>query len=616
MDLGPAKGCTLHGFPYLFDGETLSSGLRRHAFLVGASARSLGLFVGVRNCDISSNEGLPSSLSRIADLLPASHPQKDVDVLISRHTIAPALSFFESVSDEARYSADGTRTHRGHAAPKHYHFEKERSRHAPICRHCFKSDILTYGVPLTRRELLIPGVSFCPSCGEALEWPCIQCERTTLSTGSLSFARLCNVRGHVRRYVSDDLRGTVDELRLLSSELARTVTLGRRVLGGAEAIWRAYAAIGCRRGNLVDRRRLLSVLQDNFTFDLLESLRLIKRSEDGDFEVGVGKFRGDGRSLNALQWMCLVLGLRKSLAAYESDVRSEPPLSVSGSSTWIPVWRERALECFAQTLSIKAVASELELSAITVRRELRALGVSIPQRCTKRLFKAVAEVLGGGDPTEVAFAHNVSERSILGSIRAKHPDRYEEIANQCLEKRREVRRAVLLQLLEDDPRISRTALSKRLGHVGHWLRAFDRDWYDENVPTSHSPPGTSPGRKLTRSISDSLTALVRAKELLATSPCVRRITSHRIMTTANFSQKAARRRFGDEIEKKAAELEETIEDWIRRSTNQYISDCFSKGAAPRWKEMSSLYRKASIPQAQIRQMFYELVELRESNRQG
>ena len=205
--------------------------------------------------------------------------------------------FFDPPTALPYYGADGQRSARNRMGVEQFPFEVRRSRVTPFCRSCADQDLKTYGVTIARRELLLPGVTFCVSCQTPLEWPCVECERTVSSRGSLKFPGPCRAAGHKRHYLSDDLKGNPDELLLLSRELIGTLNYNRGIRGGQESILNAYKAIGCRRGDQVSRPKVASVLQDHFSTSLLTSVGLLTKSDDGSLDHSVPRARGNAKGL-------------------------------------------------------------------------------------------------------------------------------------------------------------------------------------------------------------------------------------------------------------------------------------------------------------------------------
>lgn len=565
----------LYCYPSLLPGETLLSGLRRAAFQVGGSALALCDVLGIDQNRLQAHEGIPGYVAELSAALPKNHPQKQIARLIENHTIAPALSFFDLHGWQSIYGRDGEGPVRRLHSYANSRCERERFRHSPFCRHCVLSDIASVGCPITYREWVIPGSTHCPRCEGPLEWPCSLCRRARSSKGSLTLERPCRLPAHPIRYVHSYMGGTIDELRGLSRDLASICSRTTPLVGGVQGIWQAYGACGCNRGKFIDRRKTMEQLRSHLSEGVLSTFLFAEHDEAG---IHLRKFPRPGNingGMSVAQGLCLIHGLGRSLAKYEADFVKEHPLNVEGSFVWEPIWRAEALERFAILGNVREVAEVLQVSSIRLRRELRALGVAAPKKQTRRLDVAVREVLAGKSVNEIASRHKVSARAVLASLRHRHPERYRAIHSAHIESVRTIYRALVQDVLAENPTISRTELSRNLGAATEWLRRCDRDWLDRHVKGPISPPGRRGGRTVPFDVAEGRRAIREAAAALKAGKNVRRISPQRILAEAGFPPTT--RAHQDVYLSLASSLSESTEDWVRRSLAIMAQDLVDDG---------------------------------------
>ncbi len=493
-----------------------------------------------------------------------SHPQKELETLVNQHTISPSLGYFSDVA-ASRYDE------KGHLKPEpqkerlYFSSDKRRATRPAFCRTCVAVDIERIGVPMIHREHQLMGITMCTNCKRELEFECPICQSMRSRFDFFTIRGPCSVPGHPRRLLTSAVSNSLEEQLSLAKEIVHSCTAqpARFTKSWGSMLAAALVAVGCRRGTTVHAPLVGELLRETFSPALLQHFRLEVVEPDGLSMRTAPALRRSLDTLLPVQKIIVAMAISGNLRSFEQACSVEEPRGQWGSSVWVPTWRPTVLESIAAGDNLTTISEKHGLSKGTLRSELRALGIPMPNwDASQSTLDAVRSVARGMSVINASFRYRLSAAVILTAIRRRLPARYCSIREEYFTEQREQHRQRFLSLVDDADLIIRGSITKVLGATLTWMAKNDRKWLRGQLNTHKVRRGRKVGTRLRLAATDAEAAARDAAESLYSRRDTRRVTPARIVKEAGIPRTVLRDSMLGVLIVKLAESEDSW--WQRR----------------------------------------------------
>ena len=454
---------------------------------------------------------LPSGLQYFVENLPPGAPYS-VDTLINNHTLLLYYEPFLGLEKAAlaRETMAGPPRQGLHRLLNVTGAARASPSSLQFCRECYADDIERFGFSYWRRIHQLPGV--------------FVCDRHECSLAASKIAR----RNRTNRHYFYPLTGTVAEtgvkldIPLVNFEhllkIARDTAflLSERIGPRCEKDNRELYQLLLRMNDWVDSkgRPAWNVLEkrfiEHFGANLLEALE-IRTTNFGTGNSWISNIFFRKRLHSPLRHLLLMqfLGVSaEQFFALDSNSVAATKLGVKGNITKLRSAPCRNPLCPKYDSNFRTTVKTIENTGLVVGIKCPACGY------TYEAVKSNTRICILKDPGEVWIAHfralakrsNASwslaarelgvrrntlkrfairleiDTSRLDQFLSKGKPISQEVREQRFRKRRRQRRTHLLEILDDAPDISRSAIAKQFPSLYKWFKRNDADWFENNAP--------------------------------------------------------------------------------------------------------------------------------------
>lgn len=558
----------LPGFPVAEPGETVASVVARHLErTAGPRSRSLGI-LRLRNA--AAHSIVPLRLAALADSMPYGHPwAANPHEIVAGHTLLPLyLHFANSKRRERILTSIQSGSSNNPAASLGLTTSASRNlttRHK-FCAACVANDVKTHGFSIAYREHQPAFVRVCAVHLTPLLFDCARCATSRKALSMWRMAGRCrcenpqNQPAHIRHddpareagviWLAKQVRSILSDQSPHDEESPANWLRGALIAGG----------YGARVG--LNSDAIVSALVARYGSQLLQELGVSEsaRSSSGSRWpsrlLSSTVIAGDKTPDVLLSLLLTGLISNETRGASERlSVAKENAVQVPAGYSMPKELRRKVLGKEAIELALRATddrissaAARLKVSPSRLAVDMQRQNMRLPlsKATTKRLgidlIDAVRTALLNGTPKiQIQHSLKISEWSIQ-LIELDCPALRDEHRESTIKRQREEHRRAVQQHRQLHPSAGRTEIMTDCSAAFDWLRRFDAEWLDANLPNpkytgsnGHKPRKDWP--QIDRACVDVIQATVRNELEKDGRPT--RISTSRLLREAGALQKQA-----------------------------------------------------------------------------
>lgn len=463
-------------------------------------------------CISSLFSAFPSSLSKIAQSVPASHKWHDPVTILRENTIFRYYTHFDSADRIVALENRAREPNQPQSLSIPMGLANYRSypanRHPRFCRDCVREDEHEHGFAYFHCEHQLPGVALCWLHITPLEIGCRRCGPAPLRNAALQLPGqcLCDDPKPLRAFQS--LPSSTETLRWITTQSALLLSCPSKILRRDLLLSRAIDA-GYRIGRKANYDLVAEALSVRYGEEVLDWLGY-PRFTNGRPSTWWSAFlwESDQQLKTTSIAVILYCGLFfKSVTDYESAPEkkvntkrlvNQAPAKVNRTPDKkvgrLPPWRGRLAE-FLKSASVYEVARErgIPLHKLLTEAQRQGLTVPLPSKVGDRLGRdRVTEIvlaLEAGRSPEIVRAQFHTSWPTVTQIVLANPHLKGMKEQRCRAKkaeRLEQHRNALIAFIQSHSPVYRVTLFKELGATYCYLIKHAREWLSTMVPLT--PP--------------------------------------------------------------------------------------------------------------------------------
>jgi hypothetical protein len=508
----------LPGFPVARRGagETLASVVAR--FLDRSAAQKtrilsrLGLYVS------TPSSVLPGDLRQLASMMPPGHPWEDApEVIVKGHTLVPLLLHFAhperaAATLNAIIIDNNVRPTTTLGIPSTMSGIQQHV--GKFCPDCLANDLNTLGYSAFYRQHQPPFVKMCAVHARPLHSNCSCCQNSRKAIGRWQMAGRCGCSEPLTSPILEtDLGAKSQETWLWLSRqvaiiLAAPDPLPKVHVGANLLTALRSGGFASKKSGGLDPNALTEALLDRFSEPFLKQLGVGRWCETPRLWPSDMLSRSviDGRRIPSVQRMLLlarmvtddIRSLWNLVAPEPTSERDRLPMGYSRNTNnnrkrLDKEAIESALDAARGKITVAAKRLGVRVSALGADLRHHHIHLPLPAITSKRLgakrIAAVRDALEQGVPKhKIQERFHVSGWSIV-LVELDGPELSDAHREATVVRQREKHRNALLKFLRESPGESRRTFAKRFAGVYDWLRKYDWDWLNSNLPESRAGRG-------------------------------------------------------------------------------------------------------------------------------
>jgi hypothetical protein len=469
-------------------------------------------------CITSLLGGVPGYLQTISRSVPAGHPWTDPRITISRNTLFPYLTYFDTPSVRNKVADILQRQELGPSVRMTLGLCAYRCgllpRRPRVCPECILADDFAGGFPYFHREHQAPGVAVCWLHGSVLAHGCVVCGPYPLRGRSLSMAGRCFCSGTMTPLPAySQLPENRVVLQWIANESAYMISVEEtRVASVREALRSLAMKNGHHVGKSVSYLKLAEAMENRFGADVLNWLgypawtdhkpsawvrRSLPRQEENRRKptlvilLLVGLLADSVKKFEDIANQTLL----ESSEAHEATLRETSyPGRVGARTKSCNEYPQLSEVLVANQYCLSAAAEQLHLSLDQLRRQalIQKIRVPLSPQTSSRLDSAklasiCADLESGHPQKHVRKAHGISSCALI-RVQLNSPGLYQAHRDASALRVRELHRRRILQQLATNSAATRNSICTSVpGSYDYALRA-DKEWFHASVPRQERSP--------------------------------------------------------------------------------------------------------------------------------